>query len=134
MKNLLITLIVLGASSSLWAQSNETKYKLTNYTPLTFNSFEFDEQLARPIVYNEVTDQFIKLNAAPNLVVLPLMFYSDDGHVLGSIQTGKLKFMNMDVEVQYFYDNLGVLRESSFSLPIGNKKKRSHSFRYVNTQ
>ena len=132
MKKLLAFLPVFVLAPSLFAQNNETNNTLTNYTPLTY-TLDLNPELARPIVYNEVIGQFVKLNAVPNMMVLPFINTANNGPVFGSMQMEKIQFMDRDVKIQYLYDYNGVLRQSGFSLPFG-KKKRSHSIWYINPQ
>ena len=132
MKKLFALLSILCLASALLAQSNETNQTLTNYTPLTY-TLDLNPELARPIVYNEVLGDFVKLNPEPNLMMFPFINATSDGPAFGSRQFNTIQFMDRNVEIQYLYDFNGVLRQSSFSLPFG-KKKRSHSIWYVNTQ
>ncbi len=132
MKKLFALLPVFFLATALLAQSNETNQTLTNTTPLTY-TLDLNPELARPTVYNEVLGKFVKLNAEPNLMMFPFINATSDGPAFGSRQMNTIQFMDRDVEIQYLYDYNGVLRQSSFSLPFG-KKKRSHSIWYVNPQ
>ncbi|TRX47141.1 hypothetical protein FNH22_30445 [Fulvivirga sp. M361] len=127
----LLALFFLFLSFSLFAQNKETHYK-----PISYDSFKEYPRLTYSYVYHDITDQFVKVNTTTdfmNFTSPTIGNASVNGSWMGSKQVSSFQFMNRNIEVHYIYDNNGVLRESSFSLPFFGKK-RSHSIRYINTQ